>query len=467
MDSSRATRRRFAILAAAIVGATSWHSWATAQTSISLPTLSSCKSAVPPTLPKRWHAVGLMSPFLEGQLDIGDFVYDAAVPAMRATVYGLESGAADLLITDAHTYQLSGPYGAPTGCATLDHKFNLPSVRWLPDQAVCVGDTRIDTTPVEWWKAPGSGTQAHWFWLNSDTRLPWRTLFLTPSADPPIIGDYAMTYFPTFTELPQTNLSHLRDFCASRAKKAPAETDGADTARALMAIPNEAAEGERHDRVGTLIPGLSHQPCAHAKTPNWPERFATTAFLTPISFGDDPYATLILYDWSETASQFAVMFQNTPPAMKALVALKKNVGYRIYPHVSGPICEPVYPGLVRPDWMKVAWCQCKGVIDHNPALSPNDVTQILSCPIKWQNRRIMWSWYTANDRPVVFVEAGARGDGGVLLADYDRWLPGEKVTAKNFDLPNSCPAPDKAIRPPAHGDSLANNSCTDCHTTPW
>src|SRR5215471_8966006 len=395
MDSSRATRRRIAILAAAIVGATSWHSWATAQTSISLPTLSSCKSAVSPTLPKRWHAVGLMSPFLEGQLDIGDFVYDAAVPAMRATVYGLESGAADLLITDAHTYQLFGAYGAPT------------------------------------------------------------------------IGDYAMTYFPTFTELPQTNLSQLRDFCASRAKKAPAETDGADTARALMAIPNEAAEGERHDRIGTLIPGLSHQPCAHAKTPNWPERFATTAFLTPISFGDDPYATLILYDWSETASQFAVMFQNTPPAMKALVALKKNVGYRIYPYVSGPICEPVYPGLVRPDWMKVAWCQCKGVIDHNPALSPNDVTQILSCPIKWQNRRIMWSWYTANDRPVVFVEAGARGDGGVLLADYDRWLPGEKVTAKNFDLPNTCPAPDKSIRPPAHGNSLANNSCTDCHTTPW
>src|SRR5262249_31061867 len=94
---------------------------------LSLPTLSTCKSAAPPALPKRWHAVGLMSPFLEGQLDIGDFVYDATVPAMRATVYGLESGAADLLITDTNTYQLSGPYGAPTSCATLDHKFNLPS----------------------------------------------------------------------------------------------------------------------------------------------------------------------------------------------------------------------------------------------------------------------------------------------------------------------------------------------------
>src|SRR5262249_51703101 len=156
---------------------------------------------------------------------------------------------------------------------------------------------------------------------------------------------------------------------------------------------------------------------------------------------------------------FAVMFQNMPPSLKAVVALKKNVGYRIYPQPSGPVCEAVYPGLVRPDWMKAAWCQCKGVIDPNPALSPNAVTQILMCPIKWQRHRMMWSWYTDKERPVMFVEAGARGDGGVMLADYQQWLPGEKITPKNFDLPKECVAPDKAVRAPGSHDTLANTSC--------
>ena len=59
----------------------------------------------------------------------------------------------------------------------------------------------------------------------------------------------------------------------------------------------------------------------------------------------------------------------------------------------------------------------------------------------------MWSWYTTKDRPVMFVEAGARGEGGVMLADYAHWLPGEKITPKNFDLPSQCVAPDKAIQP--------------------
>ena len=31
-----------------------------------------------------------MMPFLHGQLDVGEFVYDATARVMRATVYGLE-----------------------------------------------------------------------------------------------------------------------------------------------------------------------------------------------------------------------------------------------------------------------------------------------------------------------------------------------------------------------------------------
>jgi hypothetical protein len=461
MSSGRAGRLRGTVLV--VVGALSSSSLAVAQTTISLPPLTDCKSTAPPTLPNRWRAVGLLMPFLEGQLSVGEFVYDSTVPAMRASVYGLESGAVDLLVTDTETFQLFGPHRSPTGCISLRRKFNLPSPRWPSEQGVCVGDAVVDSTPVQWWKAPGSGTQAHWYWFRSDTRLPWRTLFLTPSPDPAVIGDYAMTYFPTFAEMLDTNLASLREFCIGQAENVAAAAADADSARGL----NQDAESERLDRIATLIPGLAYHGCTHAKIPNWPERFAATAFLTPISFNDNPTRALILYDWSETASQFAVMFQNSPPQLKALVALKKNVGFRIYPHPSGPTCEAVYPGLLRPDWMKTAGCKCKGVIDHNPALNPNDVAQILMCPIKWQQHRIMWSWYTESERPIVFVEPGARGDGGVMLADYDQWLPGEKITAANFDLPKECVAPDKVMRPPGDPHTLANASCSDCHTTPW
>src|SRR5687767_126435 len=95
---------------------------ASAEWSASLPGLAAC-TAARPELPARWRAVALMMPFHEGQLDVGEFVYDGSLPAMRATVYGLESGAVDLLITGGDTYRLTGPHGSPTGCTSLGRRW--------------------------------------------------------------------------------------------------------------------------------------------------------------------------------------------------------------------------------------------------------------------------------------------------------------------------------------------------------
>src|ERR1700689_38929 len=92
-------RRRKRIWLAALAIALSWYSAAAAESSASPPRFTACNPATPSELPTRWRAVGLMMPFLQGQLDVGEFEYDGALPAMRATVYGLESGAADILIT--------------------------------------------------------------------------------------------------------------------------------------------------------------------------------------------------------------------------------------------------------------------------------------------------------------------------------------------------------------------------------
>ena len=461
-------------MVAVFVTAASWHASAVAQDVIPLPMFSACAPETPPVLPTRWRAVGLLAPFATEQLDVGEFVYDGTLPAMRATLYGLESGAVDLLITNTDTYLLSGPHRAPTGCMSLGRKFSPPSTQWLSGQAVCSGEAPIAATPVQWWKTPAPDSRTHWLWFKTDTRLPWRSMFMVPSPDPAVIGEYAMTYFPTFMPLAETNLSRLLNLCISRGKQSsPAAVPTAPTARALMAIRNEAAEAERQERIAALIPGLSHQACSRMTPVRWPEQYIMTAIISPIRFEVGPFPSIILYDWSGAAGQAAILYQprDLPPVPRLFVMLKKGIGYDIRrPRSTGLYeCPTDYPGMVRPDWMTAAQCQCRGVIDRNPVLSPNGVTQILSCPIKHQAPRVMWSWYMTDGRPVLFVEAAAVGNG-LMLADYQRWLPGQKVPATEFEVPKQCFGPDNKVRAPPGGnrDGLSKEetaSCVDCHTT--
>ncbi len=443
-----------AVVAAAALRPISAHP----QTAISPPVFAPCHPATPPALPMRWRAVGLMSPFTIGQIDVGEFVYDGNIPALRATLYGLESGAVDLLITGTDTYLLSGPYRAPTGCTSLGRRF-APPAQWLSPGAVCIGEAPLATTDVQWWSMPGVKDQAIRHWFRKQTRLPWRSVFLTPSPNPAVIGDYAMTYFPTFAPLSKTNIARLRDFCAAHAKKSNAAAANATTARALMAIRNEAAEAERLQRIGTLIPGLSHAACSGVAPVPWPNQFVMTAIFTPQSFRRRPYSTIMYYDWNGTGSQVAGNYQGTPPLLQNIVMLKKRVGFWLRRDKSAGVkCLAVYPGIVRPDWMTSAFCKCRGVIARNPDLNPDGVIRIFACPIKWQLGHVMWSWYTPKGHPVVFIEAAA-SKAGIMLADYYRWLPGQTPPATFFDLPKECVA--------TNGANPIDPSCSDCHTTPW
>ena len=448
--------------------ALAWQWPARAEWSASLPLLKACTPATPPVLPKRWRAVGLLMPFLQGQLDVGEFEYDGALPAMRATVYGLESGAADILITQNDTYLLLGPHRSPTRCISLGHKLRVPSAQWLSSQSVCLGESPLASQAVQWWQNSDFDVARYWFTAKS--RLPWRSLFVKRSLDPAVIGDYAMTYFPTFTPLPQTNLSALQNLCAAKAEPNRAEgLSETPSARELMTIRNEAAEAERGSRVGELIPGLSHDACSRMTPDRWPDRFVMTAIVSPLRVDDAPYSTLIYYDWSQTRTLLIMPFHGDPPALQGILSLKQQVGYRL--HFSAPasktgVCRPDLPGVIRPDWMKVASCECRGVISGNPALGPNGDTQILSCPIKMQEPRIMWSWYTTQGQPMMFMEARPNEGSGVMLADYYGWIPGQTGQAGDFALPAECKAPENLGSTPADATpSFSNPSCSDCHTT--
>jgi hypothetical protein len=153
---------------------------------------------------------------------------------------------------------------------------------------------------------------------------------------------------------------------------------------------------------------------------------------------------------------------HTPPLVPELISvLKKGVGYSLERLPNGrPVCMASNPGLVRPDWMLAAGCECKGVIERNPEFGANETSQILACPVKEKPHRVNWAWYTAQGRPILFMEPAAYGNG-VNVADYHLWLPGQKMPAIDFQLPSECANPVGTGVP-----ASAMVSCSECHTTP-
>src|SRR5438067_11413492 len=119
--------RRYWLAAVTLALAMPWCTPAAANWSATLPLFAACSPAAPPELPARWRAVGLMLPLLRGQIDVAEFVYDGTIPAMRATVYWVKSGAVDLLITDNDTYILVRSHHSPTQCMSLGSRFHAPT----------------------------------------------------------------------------------------------------------------------------------------------------------------------------------------------------------------------------------------------------------------------------------------------------------------------------------------------------
>jgi hypothetical protein len=454
----------FVTLAAAALGES-----AVAESAASLPIFSACKPATPPVLPLRWHAVALLFPLTRVQLDVGEFVYDGALPAMRATLYGLESGAADLLITDHETYQLIGPREQPSACIALGPKYRPPARQWLSSKAVCEGEASVGPKKAQWWKMPAGEGRTQRQWYASDTRLPWRVMFPDRAPEPAVFGDYAVSYFPRFSALTQTKLAALRDFCRANAQKPSAAAAAARTARDLMALGHDISAAERTKRVQALIPGLSHKACAGSAAPLWPHNFVMTGILTPVQFKWTPLPSLLFYDWDKSETLYAYMHEARahPPAVEIVSVLKNVVGYSVERLPNGKYaCGAKGPGVVRPDWMRVAGCECKAVLDHNPHFGPDEVSEIRACPIKNQGLYPMWSWYTRKGRPILFTEPRANSTG-LHIADYDRWLPGAAMPPAAFDLPRLCTHAHEAGLPPVgSGLSAAGAaSCIACHVS--
>ena len=440
-----------------------------AQDANSLPMFSACQPGTVPQLPERWRATALLIPFLRQQIDVGEFVYDGSLPAMRATVYGLESGAVDLLITEGETYQLGGPVEAPDSCVSLGHIYSPPARQWLGNGAVCDGEAAIANKSVQWWKTPTPDGRTNWQWYATDTRLPWRVLMANKSLAPAVIGDYGMSYFPSFTPVAASELARLRDLCIAKAQKATGAAKTALTARDLMTIAPDIGAAERAKKIQALIPGVSQKACPAGPPPPWPDNFVVTGILSPVQFKWTPLPGLLFYDWQDAGTLFAYLYQarSAPPAVEIISVLTKGIGYSVERQANGRlVCAAKAPGVLRPDWMATAGCECKAAIAPNPALGTSEASYIRACPIKAQGLRTIWSWYSANGTPILFAEPGATS-AGLNIADYHHWSPGAKMARETFEVPELCTrAAELGLPPVGHGlTGTAAFPCSDCHVT--
>jgi hypothetical protein len=437
---------------------------------VPLPALSPCQADIkPPRLPRMWRAVALMLPYNHAQIDIAEFVFDGTVQALRASVIGAESGVVDLLITPDQTYRLNGPREAPTGCVAIGRRFSLPAEQWLSNQARCVGRGPIGTTPLEWWKMPSSGDaepSATWFWYRSGTRMPWRSMFTALSADPPIIGEYSLSYFPTFEPVTQSNLGSLRELCRAQAPAAGGRNQGG--VRSLMTSANDISEAERVRRVDGLIPGFSRRACAGMHPYQWPRRFHLTAIMTPTTFNYGPYPTEAFYDWEGSKTLLTRMRDpGNPQSGESIDALlvADHDGYDIRrPAGVAPSCRQPYPGVVRPDWMTNSKCVCRGVLANNAALGSKDTVQVLSCPIEHEST--FWAIYRTNGEPLT-LRSTAFNPEGLTLADYYRWRPNAAFPPDLLRVPEQCASTGLFTRPNILERALARGGfaqrCSGCH----
>lgn len=416
-----------------------------------VPQFKPCGNTNHPTLPDRWRASALMEPFTGSQLVVADLSYDSSVPAYEAKMYGVQGGLADILITNSENYLIYDVSENVRLCVAIGNQWSVPSQDWLSAQADCVGEAPLIKTDVQWWKTPADpAPSTSWFWYATNTRMPWRAMFASPTQNPAILGDFSMSYLPKFEAVPSTNLPQLVEFCQRSAKPRTGVTR--DVTKLLSEKLDPHAESARAAAIPNLIPGLSYSQCASTPLPQWPQQMEMTTFMTPVNFAYNPFPTQAYYQFSVPGLRTRMYW---PPASgefaEDALLLGPN-GYIVDRMLDGTIncAVNVVPGTPKPTWPTIDQCTCGAIITNNPVLSPNETTQIMTCTMIAP--RVFWTWYTTSGRPVTFMETESPADEGtgLALADYYAWNPGAAIPPGTFDLPSECTSPTLTAKKPPH-----------------
>src|SRR5215813_14029237 len=423
-----------------------------------LPQLRQCQATARPLLPEKWQATFLMAPFTNAQLAISDIVHDDELRATRMKVYGVRSGALDLFVQGDKTYALHSDGQQITDCEDLGDTGWRPLPRdWLAPQSGCVGSAPLGETEVDWWKTPIAPAPAsYWVWYKQSDQTPFRLVFHSANDRLGILSQHALTYQVRFNAVSRTDLGEAASAC--RAAKNPAENLTLHERLAAMAqSPTRANHAIEH-----LMPELA-VTCSAAPLPTWPDQLAITGLMTPFDSNENPYPTEVLYDWSVPAQRTRVFFPPGSPNTAQDALMLGPRGYNVsHLRGRGPVCAPVLPGTVRPDWPVRAPCNCEAEIAGGTPVSTYGTTRVLACPLA--SPRAAWAWYSASGRPTLFMVTSLPGDEGFGLfaaLDYRDWLPGHHVARSVFAMPQHCPMPPAP--PGKAAPAAAPSHCATCH----
>ncbi len=427
-----------------------------------LPSLEKCSSTSRPVLPAKWHGTYLMAPFTKEQLVLGDFLFDASINAAAVRLYGLRHGSLDLFIKGRSTYIIKDAGTASASCVDAGDTGLRPFSRdWQGRRAQCVGSAPIVAINADWWKTPSTAApSANWIWYNNADRSPFRLMFTQPENEPAILGWYAFSYQVKFEALKTTDLSSLDTFCLSAPR-----LEGEYGRRRLQKLiaGMESSSGRADEAIAHLMPEVDVN-CEKAALPRWPERARMTALMTSPNFDSAPLPAEIVYDWSSKAQRTRMYWPSGARIRNADALLGDELGYSIEEssgrHLS---CTADLPGALRPNWPETGGCSCEAVIKAITPLNPSGPAKIMVCPMT--KPRVVWSWFSLEGQPLVFMETSAEGDrpSGVLtLVDYYSFAAGQAVSPEAFAVPPRCRT-QKALGQ-AKGPPLSPRRCGACHT---
>ena len=465
---------------------------------LTLPKFAARSHADRPQLPRTWRCVALLAPFKidNSQLVVGEFIFDGSIPAFRATLYGAEEGAVDLLITDRGTFRLESKDRKVKRGIPIVANWHVPSADWLGPEAKCLGEANLLEEKVEWWKRPVKIQAATpsvnpeivsttWFWYSvARPRFPWRTMFAEPAAEPAVVGSFALTYFAEFTKDPNIDLEPVARLCATTK---PASSEEHGLADVMQLIGDDKTSGiDRVARVAEikrLIPGIEVDGAGFPKElPRWQRRFGMTTFMTPVNFAFNPFPTEVYYTYEAPSSpgerkQRTRMLQPAGDPYEYIDALLLDgVGYDVRRSRTScnDSCDPRLPGIPRLDWMERDGGACKATINNHPRLSPGRKTMVIMCPLV--DDRMFWTWYTIEGKPLVFMETAAPASEGtgLALADYNDWTddPQLEFPVDVFSKPGRCndstSSPDAVVffHHGTHGNAqsfASSEACFKCH----
>src|SRR5215813_4756292 len=437
--------------------ATSLASFAVAQDSVlPLPKLEACRSASHPRLPEKWHATYLMAPFTRSQLVLGEIVVDDSISAMRVKLFGLRHGSADLFVSGDRTYALASDGSAVSDCQDLGDTGWRPLDRdWLTPRSRCTGSAPIGETGTDWWKTPiEPKPSSYWIWYETAEQTPLRLVFPAPSDRLAVLSRYALSHRVAFKAVAETELAALAQTC-----RGARPGRGGTGPRALLGIIEGLSQArDRADReIKRLMPAVAS--CASSPLPQWPETLALTGLMTPFDANENPYPTEVLYDWTLRGQRSRIYFPPASPVLAQDALLLGSRGYNVtWRRDDGPVCTPVLPGTIRPDWPSRGSCSCEAEISGGTPLTPRGTTRIIACTLA--SPRAAWAWYTADGRPTTFMVTSRIGDQGAALfavLDYWQWEPGHQIAGTAFAKPDQCKAPTPA-RVSAH-----LLQCATCH----